>query len=86
MLPTSVGQALIIAVAVLAFPLRTAQPLLPVEPVQILWINLIVAVALALPLALEAPEPDLMGARRAIAGRRCSTARCSCARSSSRSR
>ena len=30
------------------------------SPVQILWINLIVAVALALPLALEAPEPDLM--------------------------
>ena len=27
---------------------------------QILWINLIVAVALALPLAFEAPEPDLM--------------------------
>jgi magnesium-transporting ATPase (P-type) len=31
-----------------------------VEPVQILWINLIVAVALALPLAFEAPEPDVM--------------------------
>jgi calcium-translocating P-type ATPase len=59
-LPTSVGQALIIAVAVLAFPLRGGEPQLPVEPVQILWINLIVAVALALPLALEAPEPDLM--------------------------
>ena len=59
-LPTSLGQALIIAVAVLAFPLRDGEPLLPVEPVQILWINLIVAVALALPLALEAPEPDLM--------------------------
>ena len=59
-LPTSMGQALIIAVAVLAFPLRGGDPQLPVEPVQILWINLIVAVALALPLALEAPEPDLM--------------------------
>jgi calcium-translocating P-type ATPase len=59
-LPTSVGQALIVAVAVLAFPLRAGEPQLPVEPVQILWINLIVAVALALPLALEAPEPDLM--------------------------
>jgi calcium-translocating P-type ATPase len=55
-LPTSVGQALIIAVAVLTFPAG----ILPVEPVQILWINLIVAVALALPLAFEAPEPDLM--------------------------
>jgi calcium-translocating P-type ATPase len=59
-LPTSLGQALIIAVAVLAFPTAGGEPLLPVEPVQILWINLIVAVALALPLAFEAPEPDLM--------------------------
>jgi calcium-translocating P-type ATPase len=59
-LPTSLGQALIIAVAVLTFPTQDGQPLLPVEPVQILWINLIVAVALALPLALEAAEPDLM--------------------------
>jgi magnesium-transporting ATPase (P-type) len=59
-LPTSVGQALIIAVAVLVFPAGDGAPVLPVEPVQILWINLIVAVALALPLALEAPEPDLM--------------------------
>ena len=55
-LPTSIGQALIVAVAVLAFP----PGVLPVTPVQILWINLIVAVALALPLALEAAEPDLM--------------------------
>jgi magnesium-transporting ATPase (P-type) len=62
-LPTSVGQALIIAVAVLAFPLRDGEPLLPVQPVQILWINLIVAVALALPLALEAAEPDVMERR-----------------------
>jgi magnesium-transporting ATPase (P-type) len=59
-LPTSLGQALIVAVAVLAFPLRGGEPLLPVEPVQILWINLIVAVALALPLAFEAAEPDIM--------------------------
>ena len=59
-LPTSVGQALIIAVAVLAFPTNGGAPVLPVEPVQILWINLIVAVALALPLAFEAPEPDVM--------------------------
>ncbi len=59
-LPTSLGQALIITVAVLAFPLQDGRPLLPVDPVQILWVNLIVAVALALPLALEAAEPDLM--------------------------
>jgi Ca2+-transporting ATPase len=55
-LPTSIGQALIVAVATLFF----AAGELPVTPVQILWINLIVAVALALPLALEAPEPDVM--------------------------
>ncbi len=55
-LPTSIGQALIVAVAVLFF----AAGELPVSPVQILWINLIVAVALALPLAFEAPEPDVM--------------------------
>lgn len=59
-LPTSIGQALIIVAAVLLFPLEGGEPVLPVEPVQILWINLIVAVALALPLAFEAREPDLM--------------------------
>jgi len=59
-LPTSAGQALIIAVAVIAFPAAGGAPVLPVAPVQILWINLIVAVALALPLALEAAEPDVM--------------------------
>jgi len=59
-LPTSLGQALIIAVAVLVFPTNGGEPLLPVEPVQILWINLVVAVALALPLAFEAAEPDVM--------------------------
>ena len=59
-LPTSVGQALIVAVAVIAFPTSGGAPVLPVEPIQILWINLIVAVALALPLAFEAAEPDLM--------------------------
>ncbi len=59
-LPTSVGQALIVAIAVLVFPADGGAPVLPVTPVQILWINLIVAVALALPLAFEAPEPDLM--------------------------
>jgi magnesium-transporting ATPase (P-type) len=59
-LPTSLGQALIVAVAVLAFPAPGGDPLLPVTPVQVLWINLVVAVALALPLALEAAEPDVM--------------------------
>jgi hypothetical protein len=79
-LPTSIGQALIIAVAVLAFPLQDGEPLLPVQPVQILWINLIVAVALALPLALEAPEPDLMERPPRDRARQYSTDRWSCGR------
>jgi Ca2+-transporting ATPase len=32
-------------------------------PTQILWINLVASVALAVPLAFEAPEPDLMERR-----------------------
>jgi len=59
-LPTNVGEALIILVAVLTFPVVGGQPVLPVEPVQILWINLVATVSLALPLAFEAKEPDVM--------------------------
>jgi magnesium-transporting ATPase (P-type) len=59
-LPTNVGEALIVLVAVLAFPVVAGQPILPVEPVQILWINLVATVTLALPLAFEAHEPGLM--------------------------
>lgn len=59
-LPTSLGQAMIILVAVLFFPVSDGRLLMPIEPVQILWVNLIVAVALALPLAFEAHEPGLM--------------------------
>jgi magnesium-transporting ATPase (P-type) len=59
-LPTNVGEALIVLVAVLAFPVVGGAPMLPVEPVQILWINLVATVSLALPLAFEAQEPDSM--------------------------
>ncbi|WFM70760.1 HAD-IC family P-type ATPase [Halomonas sp. CKK8] len=59
-LPTSLGQAMIILVAVLFFPITDGHLLMPIEPVQILWVNLVVAIALALPLALEAREPGLM--------------------------
>jgi magnesium-transporting ATPase (P-type) len=59
-LPTNVGQGLVILVAVLTFPVVDGQPVLPIEPVQILWINLVAAVSLALPLALEAKESGLM--------------------------
>ena len=59
-LPTNLGLALILIVAVAFFPIVDGEALLPMLPVQILWINLIAAVALALPLALEAMEPNLM--------------------------
>lgn len=59
-LPTNVGEGLIILVAVLFFPFAAGEPLLPVEPVQILWINLVATVSLALPLAFEAIEPGVM--------------------------
>ena len=59
-LPTNLGLALIMTAAVAFFPVVDGKPLLPMLPVQILWINLVAAVALALPLALEAMEPNLM--------------------------
>jgi calcium-translocating P-type ATPase len=62
-LPTNIGEALIVLLAVLAFPFVNGVPHLPVEPTQILWVNLIATVTLALPLAVEAAEPGLMARR-----------------------
>ncbi len=61
-LPTNLGLALILTVALVAFPIDPATRLLllPIEPTQIPWINLVATVALALPLAFEAKEPDVM--------------------------
>jgi len=67
-LPTNLGLALILIYAVAFFPLvgktvdgQVVQDLLlPMLPTQLLWINLVAAVALALPLAFEAREPDVM--------------------------
>lgn len=59
-LPTNVGQALVIFFAVLFFPIQEEGLLYPMSPIQILWINLVVAVALSLPLAFELAEPDIM--------------------------
>lgn len=61
-LPTNLGLALILIYAVAFFPFNsvTGEQLLPILPVQLLWINLVAAVSLALPLAFEAKEPDLM--------------------------
>ncbi len=61
-LPTNLGLALIFVSAVFAFPFDAATRalLLPVRPTQLLWINLVAAVTLALPLAFEAMERDIM--------------------------
>ena len=53
-LPTSVGQASMVLIAVL-FGMT-----LPVTPVQILWVNMVTAVTLSLAIAFERPEPGLM--------------------------
>jgi Ca2+-transporting ATPase len=60
LLPTSIGLGMVVFLAVLFFPSKDGVVLLPMLPVQVLWINLITAVALALPLAMEAMEPDIM--------------------------
>jgi magnesium-transporting ATPase (P-type) len=54
LLPTNGAQALVILVAVL-FGLT-----MPLEPVQVLWINMITAVTLSLALAYEKAEPGIM--------------------------
>lgn len=61
-LPTNLGLAFILMYAVLFLPFDPVSKLLllPVEPTQLLWINLVAAVALALPLAFEAKEPYVM--------------------------
>ena len=71
-LPTNLGLALILMWAVAFFPFVEAthviggaaqtvrELLLPMAPAQLLWINLVAAVALALPLAFEAKEPSIM--------------------------
>jgi Ca2+-transporting ATPase len=71
-LPTNLGLAMILIAAVAFFPfvpspdliegmsLAAKELLLPLSPPQLLWINLVAAVALALPLAFEAKEPNVM--------------------------
>ena len=71
-LPTNLGLALILMWAVAFFPfgdvtrvidgvaVTAHELLLPMSPAQLLWINLVAGVALALPLAFEAKEPDVM--------------------------
>ncbi|PXF60892.1 MAG: hypothetical protein C4B59_06905 [Candidatus Methanogaster sp.] len=60
-LPTNGGQALLVIGAILLAPfLILFRDCLPLEPMQILWINLFDAVALALPLIMEPMEKDLL--------------------------
>jgi magnesium-transporting ATPase (P-type) len=54
-LPTSAGQALTIVAAI------AMDEILPITPVQILWVNLVTAVTLALTFAFEPPERNIMG-------------------------
>lgn len=53
-LPTNGGEALIIVAAIML------GRMLPITPVQILWVNMITAVTLALTLAFEPPEANVM--------------------------
>ncbi len=64
-LPTNLGLALIMTVAVMFFPIVTladgeTMPILPISPIMMLWINLVASVTLAFPLAFEVPEPGIM--------------------------
>lgn len=62
LLPTNLGLAFILIYGIMFFPfnLVTNELLLPMLPTQLLWINLVAAVALALPLAYEVKEPNVM--------------------------
>jgi len=53
-LPTNGGEALVIMAAIMM------GKMLPITPVQILWVNMITAVTLALTLAFEPPEANVM--------------------------
>jgi Ca2+-transporting ATPase len=58
--PTNLGMALVLLVSVLLFPIVDGRPILPILPVQTLWINLVSGVTLAFGLTVEAAEPNLM--------------------------
>ena len=54
LIPTSIGQALVITIAILA------GLTIPLVPVQVLWINLVTSVTCTLPLALEGKETGIL--------------------------
>jgi magnesium-transporting ATPase (P-type) len=55
LLPTNGAEALMVVAAI-----AMALPELPITPVQILWVNMVTAVTLALALAFEPTEPNIM--------------------------
>lgn len=59
-LPTSLGQGLVILISVIFFPIEGQHLLRAMEPIQALWVNLITGITLAVPLAFETMEPDVM--------------------------
>jgi len=58
--PVDLGLALVLLVGVLVFPVVDGIPVLPILPLQILWVNLVTGITLAVPLAFEVDERDLM--------------------------
>jgi magnesium-transporting ATPase (P-type) len=60
LVPTAVGQGLIVLIGVLFFPIVQGVPQMPIYPLQILWVNFVTGVTLALPLAWEVADGDLM--------------------------
>jgi Ca2+-transporting ATPase len=61
-LATNIGQSLLVLGAIILIPFITLfSTRLPLEPIQILWINLYDAVVLALPLLWEPREMGLLG-------------------------
>lgn len=61
LLPTNGGQVMVMIGAVLLSPfISVFAERLPLEPLQILWVNLIIALACAIPLAMEVKEKGIL--------------------------
>ena len=61
LLPTNGGQGLVLAGAILMMPfIPVFAQRLPIEPVQILWVNLIIAIACAITLIWEPKEKGIL--------------------------
>lgn len=61
LLPTNGGQGLVLIGAIALSPLiPTFSQRLPVEPIQILWVNLIISIACAIPLTREPKEDGIL--------------------------